>query len=124
MTAPNAALAYKVLDLATANPDRLDMEQWSSGLVDLTDLTSEVDQGCGTTACYAGWTAAHAGYKVHERGEVYRADGGIVSEDIEQFAARLLGITGQQADYLFYVADDDLSGAVAEIFGPRPAVTS
>lgn len=121
VNAPNAELAYKVLDLALANSAHLDMDQWSSGLVDLSDLTA---QGCGTTACYAGWTAAHAGYKVHISGNLYDASGDHAASSVETFAARLLGITDEQADDLFYVDEDDLPDAVAEIFGPRPAATS
>lgn len=126
MTAPtpNAELAYKVLDLTKAHPTHFDMGEWSSGLVDLAALTAE--PSCGTTACFAGWTVAQAGYRVHISGHIYRAEDAvyIVTSEIDRFAADLLGITEEQAEELFFVADDRIDEAVAEIFGPRPDAAS
>lgn len=123
MTAPNAELAYTVLDLALAHPDHLDMDEWAYSRddrpVQLADLT---DQDCGTTACYAGWTAAHAGWRVRSTGFAYRD--GEPGRQVTWVAARLLGITNDEAFELFYVSDEDLPDAVEAIFGPRPAVTA
>lgn len=121
MTTPNAELAYKTLDLINANPDHFDMEYWVEGpnlppAVGLDDLTGEV---CGTTACFAGWAAALAGYKITGSGSVYNAAGHQV-DNIQLFAANLLGIETEEADDLFYVANDEIAAAVEEYFGPRP----
>lgn len=121
MTTPNAELAYRVLDLITANPEALDMGQWASSAVDpvsLADLTE--GPGCGTTACFAGWALAAAGYRVTRRGAVYDGDGKGIDNHIQSFAAGVLGLTEDQSDDLFFTDDEYLTEAVAEIFGPRP----
>lgn len=119
MSAPNAELAYRVLDTARA-VDRLDMDEWSNsgdkpiGLAELTAVET-----CGTTACLAGWTAAMHGLKVDTAGRVYDASGTDVGH-VEYVAADLLGISSGQAHDLFYVENEDLDEAFVEVFGPRP----
>lgn len=119
MTEPNAELAYKTLDLINANPAHFDMERWVDAHfpVGLSDLTAEA---CGTTACFAGWAVALSGYKVDGIGDVYNAEGFRVNYDIQGFAADLLGIETEEAEDLFYVANDEIAAAVEEYFGPRP----
>ncbi len=120
VTTPNTELAYRALDTARAH-DALDMDVWAvskTRLVSLADLTT--DRECGTTACLAGWVAALAGYQVHVSGDVFDSAGRCVGH-IEHVATELLGISIEQGDNLFYVDDDQIEDAVAEIFGPRPA---
>lgn len=133
MTTPNAELAYKVLDLIQVNPEHFDMDSWSGGPganrnpVGLDDLTKDLTSadGCGTTACFAGWTIAVSGYRVGVRAEVLCGDSdGEASLHIEGFAADLLGIDDEQMNELFYVENENIADAVAEIFGPRPEPTA
>ncbi len=121
---PNAELAYKVLDLTAAHPDRLNMSNWATdptgrnSPVVLATLTAA--NTCGTTACFAGWAVAVSGYGASTAGDVYR-DGHIVSEDIQAFAAGLLRISEWDAENnLFFADEDDLPDRVFELFGPRP----
>lgn len=125
MTTPNAELAYRALDTARAH-DQLDMHSWVNnwlGAVDavgLAELTA--DATCGTTACFAGWVTALAGYKVTVGGRVFDDVDDI--GHVQNVAANLLGITMEQSEDLFFVGDADIDAKVVEIFGPRPAVTS
>lgn len=126
MTAPNAELAYRVLDAINAHPAHFDMDNWvrvapSAELVGLEQLTSPE---CGTTACFAGWAVALSGYQMTRNREVILANR-LVSQGIAKFAADLLGLNDDQAADLFYADNEDFSGElVAEIFGPRPEATS
>ena len=121
-TTPNAELAYRVLDLATANGDRFDMGGWgwgpdiSVGLDELTDDGAE----CGTSACLAGWTVALHSYRVGSDASVYDAHGNRLGSKADAVAAELLGLTEDEADRLFYAPNDSIDSRVAEIFGPRP----
>jgi hypothetical protein len=129
MTTPNAELAYKVLDLAHRHEAHFNMGDWASG-VELTieDLVSDEEPRyrrsdgepmCGTTACFAGWTAAQAGYTlVGSSSEVFK--GNRLAGRAGDIAAGLLGITDEQADDLFFCDNEDIDEVVAEIFGPRP----
>jgi len=125
MSTPNAELAYKVLDTATANHEHLNMGSWGWSVngspVRLDDLTGP---DCGTVACLAGWTVAMAGYGVDSSGMVYDAKGDMVHVWVDALAAELLGITGDQRDRLFYAHEAEIHSRIAEIFGPRPAVTA
>lgn len=132
MTAPtpNAELAYKVLDYIEAHPEQHDQDEFLHASRELDELfdrrefvpvtTDVVIQHCGTTACFAGWTALLSGKTLHASGNVRDDDGRTI--DIERAAADLLGIDQEAACDLFYGADDlgEVRDAVAEIFGPRP----
>ncbi len=118
---PNADLAYRVLDLAMAHPAHLNMRGWASGLVGLPELTSESE--CGTTACYAGWIVAVAGYKVDRDGCVVDTDGYYINP-VGFLAMDLLGIDAFTAEDLFFVDEVDLPRVVERIFGPRPTGAS
>lgn len=122
MATPNAELAYKVLDHVERHRAAFNMDTWvyspDDTAVKLDDLLSEK---CGTTACFAGWAILLSGYEM--RGGVYR-DGELVASIFSVFAADLLGLSGDQADDLFYADDEDVKEAVADIFGPRPAASA
>lgn len=114
MTAPNAELAYRVLDHIDAHP-----ESWNQGA-----------WWCGTSGCFAGWTCALSG----ETPAGDYVDGVYVPER----AAQLLGFDDRDhldavsdaADggeaWLFYSDNtrEDLGRYVEAIFGPRPGATA
>lgn len=123
MTAPNAELAYRVLDHIDAHP-----ESWNQGTWD-----------CGTAACFAGWAVRLSGgvadtdENSDTDGTVIEGPSHLVGLTIQDAAIEVLGDGGWtpstvdvgEADWLFSAANDraDLGRLVAEIFGPRPAVT-
>jgi hypothetical protein len=119
VTAPNAALAYAVLDQIDAHP-----ETWNQGTWD-----------CGTAACFAGWAVRLAGGEVDPltvaTGDPIVATGPeeIVGLAVDLAAERVLRsncrIEADDAcddEDLFYASNTraDLGRLVAEIFGPRP----
>lgn len=122
MTAPNAALAYRVLDHIDAHPEQHDQSQWIATTAD-----------CGTIACFAGWTCLLSGdspaWSPYENVED-EADTGTVTVvehgmphdmTVSTRSTELLGIGLHDAGRLFYANDrEDLGRRVAEIFGPRP----
>lgn len=127
---PNAELAYLTLDVINAHRKQFEMDYWFDGRPDasgafrigLANLLDAAAETCGTTACYAGWAVALRGYIMSPSGAVFDAQTGAeVSDDVQEFAANLLGISYVDADYLFYVKNDEIDDAVAEFFGPRPA---
>ncbi len=119
MTAPtpNAELAYKVLDHIDAHPEQHDQRSWTEKV------------GCGTVACFAGWTCLLSGDEPvpDDDGDIdveVWVDGNIVR--IPQRATHLLGLPYDRqpgwGHHLFDPANsrEDLHRLVAEIFGPRP----
>lgn len=125
MTAPNAELAYRVLDQIDARPELHEQLWWFT----ITD--------CGTAGCFAGWTCMLSGDKpstnggppIHllnvgdEASYALRPDGQV--EYVSDRARALLGIDESLGRSLFAASNtrEELGVLVAEIFGPRPAVT-
>lgn len=110
MSAPNAELAYKILDQIDAHP-----ETWQQGVWD-----------CGTAACFAGWAVRLAGGKVDLRDGVLDPlviDGPeeLVGLEIPDAAEVALSASCVSPN-LFDGSNtrEDLGWLVAEIFGPRP----
>lgn len=115
----NIELLTKVRDLVAADPTKLDMGIWALVPYDLVQLN---DGGmakvtCGTTACIAGWAVQLGGSKllvteqdlrdgVYSAGSCVAGNGRVV--DIENHARKLLGLTQDEADYLFFVDDDQV----------------
>ncbi len=62
------------------------------------------DDECGTSACLAGWTAfvANAEWVNWPQGVNVRAKPGGVSEPVSMFARRWLGLTPDEAEWIFY----------------------
>lgn len=125
-TKPNAELAYRALDLALKHRDHFDMANWSTGengsygfsaAVGIKDLTSP---DCGTTACLAGWVAALSGLRVDGAANLFTPDGMGVGVKADEYAAKQLGISMDEAENMFFASNDHVIDAVAEIFGPRP----
>jgi len=125
---PNAARAWEVYDLAMRHRAALNMKTYvrvSNELlsadvdnalrVTLNTLTSE----CGTTACLAGWTVTHEGYRMDRYGAVYGPDGAYLGV-VFRVATNLLGLTDETAIGLFNVADEYLEQQMFDTFGPRP----
>lgn len=124
MTAPNAELAYAVLDQIDLHP-----ETWNQGTWD-----------CGTAACFAGWAVRLSGGVADtdpnsdSEGTVIIGPPGLVGLDVQDAAIHVLGTSGwtpspdypEEMDWLFSADNyrEDLGRMVAEIFGPRPEPTS
>jgi hypothetical protein len=131
MTAPNAELAYRVLDHIDAHPEQWRQERW-------LHKTS-----CGTVACFAGWAVVLAG------GGVQIDSGGnwlnvtLDDETFDRFSeagCAALGIEDDEVPGVDPICDcgctdapglfdgtnsrDDLGRYVEAIFGPRPTVTA
>lgn len=120
-TPEQIASAYVTLDLALAHREALDMGTWVSPTPDGLGLTSleDLEEECGTTACYAGWHAARLGHTFDEDGEVWMPDGGYVH--VAELARKDLGLTDSAAYSLFEHTDGDfLAEEIAYEFGPRP----
>lgn len=137
---PDAARAYRVLDLIQKYPDQHSQATWFKpppapltidGLISI-DLEAAMERRrqlfsldeftgrCGTAACLAGWTVLEAGYQLN-------ASGTVVGQDLVGYtsaasmAGYLLGIDGAQATLLFYgINDDQLPEAIAQVFGSDP----
>jgi hypothetical protein len=116
MSAPNAELAYKILDHIDAHPESWDQGSWD----------------CGTTACFAGWALRLSGVKV-TTGTHIVVDGPaeLLGKELPDAADALLGISvdllnehGYCDPYDGLLPRDELGEIVAEIFGPRPDVTA
>ncbi|GIF08715.1 hypothetical protein [Actinoplanes siamensis] len=113
---PDAGRAYAVLDQIDARPELHNQSAWFHRTIG----------GCGTAACFAGWTSLLAGDEplwTHDyQNQTDAVIGGGKRRYIEARATELLGIDPDQADALFYGGNtrEDLGRLVEQIFGPRP----
>jgi len=118
---PNAELAWRVMDHIDAHPEQHNQGAW---------FFRQPASDCGTKACFAGWASLLSGDEPKwAHGYQLQTDAVIAggkTRYIEARAMELLGISGDQADALFYGANsrEDLGRLVAEIFGPRPPWTA
>lgn len=133
MTAPNAALAYRVLDHIDAHPESWNQGRW----------------WCGTSGCFAGWAVQLSGEKMSGLNFVRVGPDELDVVHIGERAAQLLGFESTMAldevawdalgmtdededddvrdEYELFSAvntREDLGRIVEAVFGPRPAVTS
>ncbi len=110
--------AYRVLDHIERNPEKHSQGFWVDS--DRRETAATVMAGCGTTACFAGWTALLAGAVYTGHGSWMELGGS--AGRTSTLAAELLGLTGDEVDALFFDAADlaAVRKAVFEIFGPRP----
>jgi hypothetical protein len=116
MTAPNATLAYKVLDHIDAHPENWNQAHW----------------WCGTSGCFAGWTVQLSGETPDEQQCI---DGVHISHRAAQllgfadeiamneFAYRLIGTGGGWELFCGGNDREDLGWIVKAMFGPRPEST-
>jgi hypothetical protein len=120
-TTPNAELAYKILDQIDAHP-----ETWNQGTWD-----------CGTAACFAGWAVRLSGGISDPDGydsNVVDGPAYLIGMTVDEAAREVLGSSGwtpstvdpDEEDWLFSAGNDraDLGRLVAEIFGPRPVMST
>jgi hypothetical protein len=122
-TTPNAELAYAVLDYVMSHPEQNEQADYIGNL----DTEHPPGPDCGTVACYAGWTCILSGDKFALRSDIYLVDPGDgLLLGVHERAAELLNLNDVQSYRLFIGTQDraDLPYMVAEIFGPRPAVTA
>jgi hypothetical protein len=124
MTAPNAALAYAVLDQIDAHPEQWDQARWW-----------RPDAECNTAGCFAGWAVRLSGGRMVRDGNLYNIFvrsglGELNGLYVPVAAASLLGMPMEDPQSedeaenlpLFHESNtrEDLGRLVAEIFGPRP----
>lgn len=118
----DAARAYAVLDAIKQNEHALDMDRWvgRNGLAVLEPVTLDdlFNGGCGTTACFAGWTVLLAGYFIKENDQATQL--GNTLHYVPDLAGKLLGIGLADRDLLFFCDKDSLPGLVEQVFGPDP----
>lgn len=124
MTAPNAELAYKILDHIDARP-----ESWRQSV-----YIGPAE--CGTVACFAGWACMLSGEKPDFVNGPECVTATLVSgQTVPYRAQELLGASRYLTDHngdtdderdLFdeWNTRDQLGQFVELIFGPRPAVTA
>ena len=121
MTAPNAELAYRVLDHIDAHPEQWDQRTWD----------------CGTVACFAGWAVRLSGARAAGPAydsKVVEGPADLIGLDVSDAAVRVLrhecwtpdsDIFSPRGD--LFASDntrEDLGRLVAEYFGPRPGSAS
>ena len=100
----NIELAEKVLDHASRFPDSFDMGDW--WYQDEWDGASTEPWKCGTTACIAGWAMYLSGEVTFRDGQPL-CDGGY-----EELGADLLGISLDDAQWLFYLDEGEAINAL------------
>lgn len=112
LTDDQVDLLRRELEFVTRRPDRWDQGVWLSVTDDDDDPDPDPAAGdwtCGTTACLAGWTALHLGYRPFGPSD---GSGLVVPRDaapgdargattVETVALVALGLTPTQADELF-----------------------
>ena len=110
MSAPNAELAYRILDQIDAHPD-----SWDQGVWD-----------CGTSACFAGWAVRLSGGSADMDAYVVDGPPELVGMHVETAARTVLRLDDGEDevdDGWLFGPDNDREGLgrmVDEIFGPRP----
>jgi hypothetical protein len=113
---PNTELAWRVMDHIDAHPGQWDQGLWIG------------ESGCGTVACFAGWTVMLSGFEVDSDSE------GVIAPQhpewrglhVSTVAEELLGLDDEvlaaKGDvFCGLLTRAELGDRVAEIFGPRPA---
>jgi hypothetical protein len=115
MTTPelNVSLLEDVLGTIRANPEQWDQDFWRS------------TAGCGTTYCFAGWTAVLTQAQWTARAYVRLPDAmpyGGSEASVGAYAQWRLGLTAHEAHDLFYSETrdvDELAGIVKGIIDGR-----
>jgi hypothetical protein len=123
-TPEQVARAYELLDFLKEHPDEHDQASWIGYWGDAFALKTPVNAARalnerGTTACVAGWTCLLAGDEFVDIERVAFPGGTAL---VPARACSLLGLDADEAQALFYVADDlsDVADLIAEFFGPHP----
>lgn len=113
---PNLELLDRVMAQIEAHPSTWDQEFWAKRLID--DAGNE----CGTAFCCAGWAVKIARPDLEfiwegRAASRVRDPAAALTDDIEDVARRLLGLTAAEADNLFNEDNtfDDLCYVVEKI---------
>lgn len=122
-TPEQVSRAYELLDHLELYPDKHDQNWWIDGTIPHPSSpvgAADVMNGCGTTACAAGWAVLLAGGTFVAGAAVATPDGG--GGHVAAAASRILGLTTTEANRLFFWAEDlaDVRKEIIEIFGSRP----
>lgn len=88
----NTPLLTKVLNHITDHPEEHNQSCWAE---------RGLDTPCGTAFCVAGHAVQFAGHQIDWESDEY-ADTVVGGGTIERVAAQELGLSGQQANYLFH----------------------
>jgi hypothetical protein len=119
----NVELALRAVELAKASPEQFDMSSFTCGWYDRDAVTKDSEDftpPCGTTACYAGWTAYLAAPVGSEVQGSYVWEPGKSSQHVEDYAIKALGITPGQAEALFYLKGIDQVEAAVRYLADNP----
>lgn len=135
MTEYNIDLAEKVLKSIINNPDKHDQGSWFvtdeeavwDGKRMVMGLEDMDEDGCGTSACAAGWAVLHDGWKYIEElvsygdewkpsrvEKIVKGDQTISEPNFVQMGKDLLGLSDGEARELFLVADE--TRAIATLY--------
>jgi hypothetical protein len=95
----------RVVKLIEAEPQRWQQACWfdpaTANRVAVNDEWGFIYQGtCGTRACVAGHTVLMAGYQITTDSVVLDQDGQAIGM-VDEVAAKILGLDGEQADLIF-----------------------
>lgn len=117
----NIELLTQVRDLIAADPGKLYMHTWAE-----VDRQPDFNEDgfakiqCATTACVAGWAVQLAGLKLYVTERCRRANGSLMVVNavakngrvvgIEGQARKLLGLTWEEASWLFYSDNSEVLG--------------
>lgn len=118
----------QIRDLIIAEPAKLEMNSWST--VNANDLTFNDDGyakvSCGTTQCIAGWAVVLHGYVMLYGIDQQDADGGYFAVncqarngrvmDIEWKATEILGLTEDEANFLFLDVENSTAVNALNLF--------
>jgi hypothetical protein len=119
-----APLIDRVVDVIEHNPDAHDQGEWiaregfeEDGTPAPEVIVSADNFPCGTTACVAGWAVLLSGHSIRMPEGSNYAHGISDNRAIAIVAERLLKLTPDEAETLFYCAADlgEIRDAVAAI---------
>lgn len=121
--------AYELLDFLKNHPEHHDQNHWvlpapGERVTPMQPMTaSRALARCGTTACAAGWTVLLAGGQMVEQQPGATFVEGLDGMDgfmVPGAASVLLGLSGEEAEVLFYWAEslEDVAAGIERIFGP------
>lgn len=74
---------------------------------------------CGTTACFAGWTALLNGWRPVGPHQWVAVTNGVEVRDVDDIAIEILGLTRAEAFALFYANEDEIDQVINELVTDR-----
>lgn len=111
-------------DLLHANPERHNQGHWVPHSNRVTTVAERLE-GCGITACAAGWTlwAFDPDALIRNYSVVSPEDDRIYKDSIPKSAAKLLGLSAEQADVLFFSTCESAALIVLDYLIAHPDAT-